>query len=649
MYQLPKFETEQKLIKKNYVKLKSNLRKSINKLLRIPKSKSTFANTFESFSDILSTLETFHCRVEFLANVSCDAKIRETSRATSMKLGKCRLKIVTSKKIYKKLKSIKKPDFLNDALGTEKEKLYTEILLMYKRAGLNLPSKARKSFMQYELQLIKPIQQVHVNIGKSINNTLTLTKTELEGLSEDEISKFQKDATSKNCYIVHPGLLSDREVLLSKATNPLTREKVFHSNHQRSLENLPIQKEILDIRFNMASLLGYSTWADYQVDVNMAKKAINAFEFIENLSNKVEFRFKKEWEILTKENNNQIVNPWDILFLQTKYEKRMFDLDHEALRIHFPLEETLNNMLKLFSNLFQIHFEYIDLEYKWDPSVFCIKISDMSNKIVHGYLYFDLYPRPKDEKYGHFAFFTLVSGSLRNNTIPVGAIIGNFPPPKDGSPSLLNFGHVKTLFHEFGHALHGTLSKTWFSMFAGTNVPRDFVEVPSQLLEYWLEDPKVMKSISPSFPQDALNKIIKSKKAFRSIFYRRQFAYAMIDFAMHFNYNPNNKESINEIANKIYAKYFTLLPQESSILASFGHIFGGYDAGYYGYAWADSLAADLASVFRKSPKGFFDSELGIKLRKEIYERGDSRKAEDSLKQFLKREPSSESFLDSFKD
>jgi thimet oligopeptidase len=278
-------------------------------------------------------------------------------------------------------------------------------------------------------------------------------------------------------------------------------------------------------------------------------------------------------------------------------------------------------------------------------------VSDSSTGEPLGLFYLDMFPR--EGKYNHFAQFGIIEGKLLADgkyQRPTVALICNFPTPQAGKPSLLAHQDVETLFHEFGHAMHSILTRAKYSRFAGTSVPRDFVEAPSQMLENWVWDKKVLDSFAADYrdpskkiPEQILNQLKASKLAIEGTFYRRQLAFGLLDLALHTQIHADNAQETVPLSNKIIGDTFFPEPPDTAFVAYFGHLMG-YDAGYYGYAWADAIAADMATVFASAPDGFFDEQAGRRLRKEIYEMGDSRDVEISIEKFLGRKQSIDPFL-----
>ena len=289
--------------------------------------------------------------------------------------------------------------------------------------------------------------------------------------------------------------------------------------------------------------------------------------------------------------------------------------------------------------------------YKLVDGILLYAVSDSVTGEPLGLFYLDMFPR--EGKFNHFAQFGLIEGKQLPDgryQRPTVALVCNFPPPVPGKPSLLSHSEVETLFHEFGHAMHSILTRAKFSRFAGTAVPRDFVEAPSQMLENWVWDKKVLDSFAADYrdpskkiPQDILAKLKEAKLATIGHFYRRQFSMGILDLTLHSQIHEDNQKDTIKLSNQVLGDIFYPMPEDTTFVTYFGHLMG-YDAGYYGYAWADVIAADMATAFESSAEGYYDIPTGRRLRREIYEPGDSRDVNISIQKFLGRPPQNGPFL-----
>jgi thimet oligopeptidase len=344
---------------------------------------------------------------------------------------------------------------------------------------------------------------------------------------------------------------------------------------------------------------------------------------------------------------------WDMRYYKNKLKKTRYQVDTEKLKVYFELDNVLSGMFDIFEEIFRLNIEAIEPGYKWVDDLRLYAVTDAETGDPLGLIYMDLFPR--ENKYGHFAQFGVTTGKLLSSgeyQRPVVALICNFPPATEDKPSLLKHSDVETLFHEFGHALHSVLTQTRYASFSGTSVPRDFVEAPSQMLENWIWDKSVLDRFAVDYrdpgkkiPADTLGKMEQARLATIGTWYRRQLSFGMLDLKLHMSTNGKDFENFVDVSNEIMTDVYLEPPSSTAFVASFGHLGGGYDAGYYGYAWAEAISADMASVFEKSPGGLMDKDVGMRLREEIYAKGGSREIDDSITAFLGRDRSLQPFFE----
>jgi thimet oligopeptidase len=300
-----------------------------------------------------------------------------------------------------------------------------------------------------------------------------------------------------------------------------------------------------------------------------------------------------------------------------------------------------------------VKFERVEAPYKWTDDLQLYTVSDRQTGEPLGLFYLDLFPR--DGKYNHFAQFGIIEGKRLPDgryQRPVCSLVCNFPPPQpdENKPSLLSHDEVEIVFHEFGHAMHTILTRANYSRFSGTSVPQDFVEAPSQMLENWAWDKSVLDTFAADYrdpskkiPPEILDQLKASRLASMGMYYRRQLSFALMDLTLHTQIHATNADDLVPLSNQILSDVSLPVPADTAFVAYFGHIVG-YGAGYYGYAWADSIAADMATVFESSPDGYFDRTAGRRMRDEIYAVGDSRDVNVSIEKFLGRPRSLQPFL-----
>ena len=540
-------------------------------------------------------------------------------------------------------------------LSGEDEKLFKETLRDYRRAGLDLPSDQRKEVEELRKELSRLGTDFDSNIVKA-NAPVMFTKADLDGLPE---SFFNSPGikTGDDVYTVMANVTWQFDTVEENAKNEATRKQLYLVRETLAKKNVSVLNQMLTLRNKIALRLGYKSWDDYQTEVKMAKTGANAEKYINDLVAGIQPKFDNEVAEMQKmkaaETNdpNAKIMVWDWRYYNNQRNKQKYAVDKEALRAYFPFQKVLDGMFNIYQNIFGLKFEKITAPYKWVDDLQLYVVTDSATGEPLGMFYLDMFPR--EGKYNHFAQFDIISGKLLPDgkyQRPTVALLCNFPPPTGDGPSLMTHQDVETLFHEFGHALHSIVTRAKYGRFAGTHVPGDFVEAPSQMLQNWVWDKKVLDTFAADYhdpskkiPADVVKKLNDAKLANAGVFYRRQFAFASLDLALHDPHPEDMPYDSVAISNPILEKVFLPIDPSTTFVSYFGHL-NGYDAGYYGYAWADAIAADMATVFEKAKDGYLDKQAGMKLRREIYEPGDSRDVNQSIEKFLGRKQSVEPFL-----
>ena len=342
---------------------------------------------------------------------------------------------------------------------------------------------------------------------------------------------------------------------------------------------------------------------------------------------------------------------WDWRYYENQLKKEKYSVDTEGLRVFFSFDKVRAGMFDIYERIFGLKFEQVRNPDPWYRDVELYVASDAATGEPLGLFYLDNFPR--EGKFNHFAQFGIVQGRKLSDgryQRPVVALICNFPAPTADQPSLLSHREVETLFHEFGHALHSLVTRARYAQFSGTSVPRDFVEAPSQMLENWAWDAGVLNRFAADYRDPSkkidpalLARMKEAKLATSGTLYRRQLALALSDLTLHRAPTPGRPKDAQAILNRVFADVFIALPEGTHFGAYWGHL-TGYDAGYYGYLWAEAIAADMASVFEKAPEGFLDATVGRRLRDEVYAVGGARDIDESIRRFLQRDRSNAPFL-----
>jgi thimet oligopeptidase len=553
-------------------------------------------------------------------------------------------------------KAIQAFEKTNPKLSGEDAKLLKETLRDYRRAGLELSPEKRQEVEKLRKDLSKLGTDFDSNIVE-VQAPVVFTKAELEGVPESFLAS-PGIKTGDDAYTVKTNVTWQYTAVMENAKSEVVRKQLYVIHDSMAKEkNVAVLNQMLALRNKIALRLGYKSWADFQTEIKMAKSAAGAEKYINDLIAGTQPKFSAEVEELRKlkaaetKDPNAKIGLWDFRYYTNQLKKQKYAVDLEALRVYFPFQKTLEGMFNIYQSIFGLKFEKIAVPQKWIDDLQLYAVTDAATGEPLGMFYLDMFPR--EGKYNHFAEFEIIGGKLLSDgkyQRPTVALLCNFPPPSEGKPSLLTHTDVEVLFHEFGHALHTIVTRAKYSRFSGTNVPGDFVEAPSQMLQNWVWDKRVLDTFAADYsnpakkiPAETIAKLNDAKLATAGVYYRRQFAFASLDLALHASHPEDKPYDSVAISNPILEKVFLPIVSETTFVSYFGHL-NGYDAGYYGYAWADAIAADMGTVFESAKDGYLDKRAGLRLRHDIYEPGDSRDITESIEKFLGRKQSVQPFL-----
>ena len=624
------------------------LEKDLAALIAIPQEERTFENTIMGYERAFDNYGNALGMSGFLSYVSTDKQFRDAANDLQMQISQYMVDVATRRDVYK---AIREYTDTNPRLDPVQAKLVKEMLIGFKNSGMDLNDADLEKFKALNKEKAEYIIKFDKNI-QEYKDPLAVTQEQLQGLGEDYIQKLSKTDDGK--YLVtldYP----DYVPFMQNADDEQARKELeFKFNRRGGQENVELLEKTLTLRREIARLLGYKNHAELRLEDRMAKNPKTVMAFLKDLQKKLKPLGKKEdKEMIAYKNsktgkNSRTLYSWESGYWSNKFRKENLELDSEKIKEYFPSQVVIDGMLDLFGGVFGITFEPVDIPV-WHPDVKAFKIKDKASGELVAYFYMDLYPR--EGKYKHAACFGLVEGEEKQDgtyQIPFVAIVANLNKPSGDTPSLLKHSEVETLFHEFGHVLHNALTKAKYSAFSGTSVSWDFVEAPSQMLERWAWDPQVLKKISrhyqtgESLPDDLIKRMIAAKNFGAGGMYLRQDFFAQYDMTLHTaDTTPDTTKLYFELAKKIRGLPLTkgTIPQ-----ASFGHIMGGYDAGYYGYLWSEVIAEDFFGEFKKN--GIFNPETGLKFRREILEKGGTLDEEKMVENFLGRPADNKPFLKS---
>lgn len=546
-------------------------------------------------------------------------------------------------------------------LTTEQQMLLKKVYDNFVRGGANLPEDQKAEFRKINEQL----SLLSINFGENLlaeTNDFTLViedEKDLSGLPESVKATAAETAKEQGLEgkwvftLQKPSLIP----FITYAENRENREYLFkgyieRGNNNNEHDNKAIVSEIVNLRLRRANMLGYDTHADYVLDNNMAKTPDKVYGLIESLMDAGLVVAKQEVKdlqaLIDKEGENFKLEPWDWWYYAEKLKKEKYAFDDETLRPYFVLENVQKGLFTVANKLYGLQLtERTDLPvYHPDVKVYEVKEADGS---VIGILYMDFFPRESKRGGAWMTSFRKQYKKDGENVIPVIQTVFNFTKPTGDKPSLLSFDEASTMFHEFGHALHGLLSNCTYISLSGTAVPRDFVELPSQIMENWAAEPEVLKMYALNYktgepiPDELIEKM-KNAGHFNQGFITVEFmSAALLDMDWHTITEQKNYD-VTEFENASLEKMH-MIPEIVVRYRStyFAHIFsGGYSSGYYSYAWAEVLDADAFEAFKEN--GIFDQATARAFRENILSMGGTDDPMKLYVQFRGREPKTEAML-----
>jgi len=650
---IPTFETTPATVQATVDKTIADGNAELDGIGHLQPSEVNFVNTIRELDDINYLIQNASDRLGLIEQTSTNAAVRDAATDAIKRLSDWSVGTDYREDVYAAVKAYADTQ---PQLEGEDKKLFDETLRDYRRAGLNLPKDQRDQVEKLRKELTALETDFQDNVTKAVK-PLKFTKAELEGVPEDFLSQ-QGIKTGPDEYTLKANITFHYIMIEDNAKREDTRKRMLVAQYNLARnENIPLLKKILVDRDEVAHRLRYASYADYATEVRMVKNAATAITFLENLKTGLQPKYDAELEefrqmkITEAGDPNAKINIWDWRYFANQLKKTKYNVDAEQLRVYFPMDRVQNGLFTIYQRIFGLKFQRVEAPYKWVGDLQLYTVSDRKTGEPLGLFYLDLFPR--EGKYNHFAEFGITEGKLLPDgryQRPVCALVCNFPPPQPDKPSLMSHDEVETIFHEFGHAMHTILTRAKYSRFSGTSVPQDFVEAPSQMLENWAWDKSVLDSFAADYrdpskkiPQDVLGQLKASRLATMGMYYRRQLSFGLMDITLHTQIHATNADDMLPLANQVLSDVSLPVPPDSAFLAYFGHI-TEYGAGYYGYAWADAIAADMATVFENSSDGYFDKKAGMRLRNEIYSKGDSRDINISIEKFLGRPRSLEPFL-----
>ena len=618
-------------------------------------------NSASDFQHVIVEKNDITEQVDYIAGIffnlhsaECSEELEKISPRMSESLTRFGNDISLDPIIFAKVKACHDARFVQ-GLGAEEMMIIEKTYKSFVRNGALLAESEKNRMREIDEKLAKLSLTFSQNVLKATNDYLmeVTNKADLEGLPESVLEAASELAEKKGksgswCFSLDAPMLIP---FLTYAKNRELRKKIFLANASKafndSFDNQQNLKDILHLRTERAKILGFNTHADYVLEERMAMSPKKVMDFLEDLFVKAKPHAEKEvkkLQALAKELDGiDELQRYDSAYYSEILKKRELNFDDEMLRPYFKLENVVDGIFKVAHKLYGINFKEVFDVPKYHEDVRTFEVFDSQTNAFVGLFYTDFFPRTT--KRGGAWMSGIKEQGMYHGKVerPHIMIVCNFTKPTKTKPSLLSLDEVLTLYHEFGHALHGLLSNCKYRDLSGTNVFWDFVELPSQIMENWVLEKECLDLFAYHYEtgekisNDLIEKIKASGKFLEGLGTLRQLSFAFLDMAYH-SADPASVSDISAFESKVSDKT-SLFPKISgtSLSTAFSHIFaGGYSAGYYSYKWAEVLDADAFEFFQKA--GIFNQEVAGKFRKFILEKGGTVHPMELYKQFRGQEP-----------
>jgi thimet oligopeptidase len=607
-----------------------------------------------SFEDTLLPLELAgaelvkaYGRGAFMGQAHPDSAVRDAGTDADERLSKWRVALVARSDVYRAVRAFAETDAARQLHG-EDARLLKHWLRDFRRAGHELAEADRAELERLNNRIV----EVKVAFQRNINDYqdgIDVTREQLAGLPDSYVERL-RPGEKPGTYRVS---LDYPEIgpFMEQAHDRDLRRELFLKDWNKAAElNRPLLEEALELRRRIVELLALETWAHHAMEVKMARSPERVREFYATLLPSLGTRVSADLEGLRAglegDGNEGPITAWDWRYYDETMRRTEYGVDQDLVSEYLPLEQVIDGMFELTGEVLGLTYHSVEDARAWHPAVRLYEILDRSSGRSIAHFYADLHPR--EGKFSHAAAYALVIGHRAADgtyVAPVSAILANFTPPSADRPALLRHTEVKTLFHEFGHILHMSLTRASYARFSGAETEWDFVEAPSQIMEHWTWEPSVLGRFArhhasgEPMPDQLVEHMRRARWVNVGVRTALQAFYGQLDLALHAEPTVPDPDVA---LRRTFAVTGMPYPDGTFMLGGFGHLIDGYDAGYYGYLWAEVIGDDMFGRFAR--EGAASPSVGAAYRREVLEPNGTRDAEDLVRAFLGREPSNEEFL-----
>ena len=623
------------------------------------RSRPDFENTIVALENVGQDLNRVLNVFYPLVSAHCDNEMMEISIRVSAKLSEYSTNISLNEGLWQRIKEVyENRDMFN--LDNEDKMLLQRTYDSFARSGANLQGEDREKYRKLSAELSELTTKFGQNVLKELNTyEIWLTKDDLAGLPESSIEAAVLAAKEKGREGEYLFTLAQPTYMafMKYSSRQDLREKMYRLYNGRNMKgefsNVEVMKRIVEVRREIANLLGYKTYAEYSLERTMAQTPQNVYGLLDQLrdayrpAQQAEFKAIEEYASQL-EGRTIKLQPWDYSYYSNKLKNAKYSYNEEELRPYFELNNVIDGVFGLATKLYGLKFTKITNVDVYHPDVTAFEVTDENGQYV-GLIYTDFFPRETKRPGAWMTGFKDQSNLNGVMTRPHVSIVMNFTKPTADKPSLLTPYEVETFLHEFGHALHGLLANTKYASLSGTSVYRDFVELPSQFNENYLTQKEFLDGFAKHYvtgepiPQEMIDKIISSSQYGAAYACLRQLSFGYLDMAWHTSTAPIEDAAAFENEAMKGVEMFTPV-DGCSMSPQFSHIFsGGYAAGYYSYKWSEVLDADAFSVFLKN--GIFDKASADAFRENVLMKGGTENPAELYRRFRGQDPSIDALLE----
>ena len=629
----------------------------------------TYTNTIAALDEGLETLNRAWGLVSHLDSVNNSPELRAAHNAMLPKVSEFFASIPLNESLWKTLRaySVESGD---EDLSPTKRRYIEETLADFREAGADLPPEQKKRAGEIQSQLAELTQKYSENCLDSTNawEKIVTDEKQLSGLPKSALNAARQSAEQKDTEGWRFTLQAPSYIpVMTYADSDALRKEVWSAyaaiGRSGEYDNRQLVRQILELRHEFAQLIGQENFANHVTERRMAASGQAALDFNDEIFQKVRVQFEKEAEQLrcykaTEEDlpiaHPPLLEPWEVGYWAEKQRKANYAFDEEALRPYFPIGRVISGMYEIAQQIFGLRIEERDTSRGWHEEVKFYDLFDSETNEHLGSFYADWHPR--ESKRGGAWMNYFITGnrdlSVGERSPHLGLICGNLTPAVGDQPALLTHREVETIFHEFGHLLHHLCGDVEVKSLNGVNVPWDFVELPSQIMENWCWERESLDRIArhhetgETIPQELFDKLIAARNYMKASANVRQLALGKMDLELHIHWPNSAEEDLDSFVDNVLqdynAKYKT---QAKSNVFNFSHLFGsptGYAAGYYSYKWAEVLDADAFTRFQE--EGILNAETGRDFRSKILAKGNSEDPAKLYKSFMNRPPDPDALL-----